>query len=474
MIAGHISTEIADCRRADGLADRIRRPTESGRRHASSDELSMAGAGDVQKGSDRRALALMVGRSLSACQDGVNPEEAEQIMNVGVMVTTYNHRDWDRLLAGDYGRAPDTPDAELIDETLKLGDMVEPLGYDSIWSTEHYGSAYSMQANPLQWLAFWAGRTDRVDMGSAVVVAPWWQPAKLVHEIAMLDLLLEGRTFHMGIGRGVSAHEYRNFGIPLEESRVRFREMIEILKLADTQERFSYDGEIYHLPEMSVRPKARHHGSLTTNIKAAFATPESMVAAADLGLGQLFVASESVEQMRLQVGKFNAIRATRGLPPNQPTTLLNLHCSTDPAELEEGKRYAKQQWWAARNHYAVWNSTDFSKVKGYERYSSILSQKDDIKESDGFGANPADLIGTPDELYETITKLQQGISLEYLIVHPAHGGKPGKAARDSLELFAKEVLPAVHDLATPLHEHSKGSPELVDADVAVSYTVPAP
>jgi alkanesulfonate monooxygenase SsuD/methylene tetrahydromethanopterin reductase-like flavin-dependent oxidoreductase (luciferase family) len=47
-----------------------------------------------------------------------------------------------------------------------------------------------MQPNPLQYLAYWAGRTTRVDMGTAVIVAPWWNPVRLASEISMLDILL--------------------------------------------------------------------------------------------------------------------------------------------------------------------------------------------------------------------------------------------------------------------------------------------
>ena len=83
-------------------------------------------------------------------------------MHCGVMVTGYNQGDWPRLMAEDYDRPPTVPDAENMDDTLYMGELVEPLGFDSIWATEHYGSAYSMQPNPLQYLAFWAGRTSRV------------------------------------------------------------------------------------------------------------------------------------------------------------------------------------------------------------------------------------------------------------------------------------------------------------------------
>jgi hypothetical protein len=108
-------------------------------------------------------------------------------MHCGVMVTGYNQGDWERLLAEDYSRPPAVSDAANMDDTLELGELVEPLGFDSIWATEHYGSAYSMQPNPLQYLAYWAGRTRRVDVGTAVIVAPWWNPVRLASEISMLD-----------------------------------------------------------------------------------------------------------------------------------------------------------------------------------------------------------------------------------------------------------------------------------------------
>ena len=99
-------------------------------------------------------------------------------MHCGVMVTGYNQGDWSRLMEGGYDRPPTVPDAKNMDDTLYMGELVEPLGFDSIWATEHYGSAYSMQPNPLQYLAYWAGRTSRVDMGTAVIVAPWWNPVR--------------------------------------------------------------------------------------------------------------------------------------------------------------------------------------------------------------------------------------------------------------------------------------------------------
>src|SRR6267378_4100176 len=223
-------------------------------------------------------------------------------MHCGVMVTGYNQGDWERLLAEDYSRPPAVSDAANMDDTLELGELVEPLGFDSIWATEHYGSAYSMQPNPLQYLAYWAGRTRRVDVGTAVIVAPWWNPVRLASEISMLDILLKGRRLHLGIGRGISPHEYASLGYPIGESHAYFYDVIGALRASDGAERFTFDGKVYKIPPTTIRPQARHKGDLTTRIKAAFTTEASARMAAENGLGQMFVAGLGARRATQPIG----------------------------------------------------------------------------------------------------------------------------------------------------------------------------
>ena len=289
-------------------------------------------------------------------------------MHCGVMVTGYNQGDWDRLMKGDYDRPPDVPDADNMDDTLYMGELVEPLGFDSIWATEHYGSAYSMQPNPLQYLSYWAGRTSRVDMGTAVIVAPWWNPVRLAHEISMLDILLKGRRLHLGIGRGIAPHEYASLGYPLEQSHKYFYDVINAIKAADGAERFEFHGEVYDIPPTTIRPQARHKGDLTTNIKVAFTTKASAQMAAENGLGQMFVSGADLDEMTAQVRMFNKIRGELGLPPDQPTTLLWMYCAETASEAEEGWDYFHNQLTAAQHHYFEWNNPGFEGIHGYEEY----------------------------------------------------------------------------------------------------------
>ena len=375
-------------------------------------------------------------------------------MHCGVMVTGYNQGDWERLLKGDYDRPPAVSDAANLDETLYMGELVEPLGFDSIWATEHYGSAYSMQPNPLQYLAYWAGRTSRVDVGTAVIVAPWWNPVRLASEISMLDILLQGRRLHLGIGRGIAPHEYASLGYPIGESHKYFYDVINAIKAADGAERFEFKGDVYDIPPTTIRPQARHKGELTKDIKVAFTTEASARMAAENGLGQMFVAGDDVDEMTDKVRRFNRIRKELGLPPDQPTTLLWMYCAETEEEAEEGWTYFHNQLTAAQHHYFEWNNPGYEGISGYEEY--LIRQQADVGTADAsFAARRATQpIGTPDEIIEKIRTLQWTISLEKVVVHMFYGGMPREKAEKSLRLFAEKVLPAVREMPTPINPAS--------------------
>ena len=149
-----------------------------------------------------------------------------------------------------------------------------------------------------------------------MIVAPWWNPVRLAHEIAMLDILLKGRRLHLGIGRSIAPHEYASLGYPMAQSHTYFYDVVQILRAADGAERFTFDGEVYKIPLTTIRPQARLGGELARKINAAFSTPASMRLAAQHGLGQLFVAGDNLDAMTAQVWQFNTIRAAHGLPPD--------------------------------------------------------------------------------------------------------------------------------------------------------------
>ena len=101
-----------------------------------------------------------------------------------------------------------------------------------MWAAQHFGTPYGMTPNPLLALAYVAGRTESISLGTMVLVLPWWNPVQCAHEIAYFDILSNGRFDTIGFGRGVAKTEFDALGIDREEARQRFAEGLEIIRRA--------------------------------------------------------------------------------------------------------------------------------------------------------------------------------------------------------------------------------------------------
>src|SRR6202795_3260514 len=144
-------------------------------------------------------------------------------------------------------------DAAVFAEHMALGDLVEPLGFDSLFALEHHFTGYAMSPSPTQLLSYYAGRTRRITLGTAVIVLPWHDPVRVAEQIALLDVLSGGRCL-FGFGRGAARVEYAGFRIPMDEARPRFKEGLDIIRLGLTQESFEYQGQFFNIPRTSIRP----------------------------------------------------------------------------------------------------------------------------------------------------------------------------------------------------------------------------
>ena len=144
-------------------------------------------------------------------------------------------------------------DSEIYNHEISMADLAEPLGFDSIWSAEHHFNGYTMCPNVLQFLTYMAGRTERVQLGSMVVVLPWHDPIRVAEEISVLDNLSGGRTI-LGLGRGLGRIEFNGFRVPMDESRERFvaysRAIVDALETGVLES----DTDIYRQPRCKFAP----------------------------------------------------------------------------------------------------------------------------------------------------------------------------------------------------------------------------
>ena len=224
------------------------------------------------------------------------------------------------------------PDFQTYQEELALGDMAEDMGFDSIWALDHHFTGYTMSPDPTQMLSYFAGRTKRIQLGTAVIVLPWHDPVEVAENIALLDVLSNGRTI-IGFGRGAATVEYAGYRIPMHESRERFVECAEIVRRGLTQDSFSYDGKYYQIPEIQIRPRPISHPE--QRCYASSVSPESAEIMAKLGLGVLIIAQRSWEDTAADYQRYVENATASGFQPRAPIGLFNVLVSDDPQEAED-------------------------------------------------------------------------------------------------------------------------------------------
>ena len=103
---------------------------------------------------------------------------------------------------------PGITDGQVYDEDTRLALLAEELGFDVVWAVEHHFYDYSFCPDNTEWLAYIAGRTDRIDVGTAAVIMPWNEPLRVAEKVALLDQVAGGRL-RFGMGRGLSVGSTR-------------------------------------------------------------------------------------------------------------------------------------------------------------------------------------------------------------------------------------------------------------------------
>ena len=143
---------------------------------------------------------------------------------------------------------------EAFKESFALVNQAEELGVPSVWMAEYHFNPGRVLSSPVTILTAIAARTQRIRVGTAVLLLPLANPVRVAEEIATLDQISDGRV-EFGIGRGTFPNVHEGFGVPFAESRGRFEECIEIILKAWTTDTFSFEGEHFNIPELSVNPK---------------------------------------------------------------------------------------------------------------------------------------------------------------------------------------------------------------------------
>ena len=369
-------------------------------------------------------------------------------MRVGTCIFVQNFEDWDRFEAEERGEAaaprPETSDRSIFLEEVGLAQLADESGFDSLWTIEHHFTPYTMVTNPLQLLTYLAGVTNHVDLGSMVVVLPWHNPVRVAEDVNMLDALLgPDRDILCGVGRGLGRREYEGLSVDQNEARGRFDEGIQILQQLLRTGQCSFEGEFWKVKDVRLRPQPER--DLSEQLFCAGGTAETVQIIAKHDVKPLSIPTTSLDLALTGARTYANLRKQAGHGPAHNKLALWTYCTDNAAETDRALDYIKRYSDSALRHYELLG-THLKDIKGYETYAAtaeVLRANPDAFAQGFLQDHP---IGTPDQIIKQTQLLAETFGTSEIMFIFKYGGMPIGQAEKSMQLFAKEVIPALREL----------------------------
>jgi alkanesulfonate monooxygenase SsuD/methylene tetrahydromethanopterin reductase-like flavin-dependent oxidoreductase (luciferase family) len=338
-------------------------------------------------------------------------------------------------------------DREVWQADLRLADLAEPLGYDSVWSVEHHFTSYTMCPDVMQFLAYMAGRTSRVQLGSMVLVLPWHDPLRAAEQIVMLDHMSNGRLI-LGLGRGTGRVEFDGFRVYMGQARQQFKEAAEAILGALETGVMEYEGEFVQQPRVELRPAP--FKSFRDRVFSATVSPESAEIMARLGTGVLVVPQKPWRMVEEETATYRATyRDAIGDEPPAPVVAGWTFVDESPDRAEEMARKWIGAYWESVVFHYEFDKPHLKETPGYEFHGLMydrLQQPGGAEKMTDFyvGLQPW---GTPEQVYEKVRSFCDVLGADSYVSVVRYGGMPPDDAEHSMRLFARKVMPELQRLA---------------------------
>jgi luciferase family oxidoreductase group 1 len=324
------------------------------------------------------------------------------------------------------------PSTEVYARALEMAQAAEQLGFRNVWLAEHHFSTYGYLSRPTQLAAFIAARTTRLRIGTAVIVVPLHHPLVVAEEIATLDVLAGGRL-DAGLGRGYQHYEFERFGLELESGRQRWEESLDVILKALDGRPFTHEGKFFTIPETAIfpRPVQRPRPPIWMVAQSA----ESMATAVRRGFhvltGGFGVSIDRLAEFRRHFDHVVAEVAPR--EPLQIAVQRAIYVGDSEADTRtavEEARWNMRVTLSLRHHY--------ERVEHGRAVPVPAPGEPDVDDL----LDRYLIMGTPDTCIRQIRRLRESVGISHLSCSFWIGDLAHARVMRSMELFAREVMPA--------------------------------
>ena len=353
---------------------------------------------------------------------------------------------WDSV--GGYVE-PDTHIADVYDEHIRLAQRLEELGWHSYFVIEHQNSPVGRITAPTVFLTAVARATHTLRLGTMMWQLPFYQPLRLAQEVAMLDNLSRGRV-EFGTGIGVHEHEFIRWGVDYYQRAAIAGEVLEVVKMAWTQDEVTYEGKYFQFNEALPQPKP--YQKPYPPIWAAVHSD----AAIEFAARNNYHVSQNLDTDAVVARKFDLYRRIwKECQHPGPMPRIFLQRQVHVAETDE-KAHAEARQFLASGAVRVgggpiaqtrigWGSHPRGMGRDSERLDDkargetmrLAAQSYEFNIENGLA-----IVGSPETVIRRLADGKQRIGYDLFCTNHDIGRMPKDLVRNSIELFGKEVMPA--------------------------------
>lgn len=332
---------------------------------------------------------------------------------------------------------------QTFSEVLEEIDYAEELGFDSVWLPEHHFATPGLLGNPLVLAAAVAERTERLKIGIAATVLPFQHPLRIAEDAALVDVLSNGRLM-LGVGRGWQVPEFETFQIDQTQSREMFAESLEIITKAWTEDSFSHEGKFWQFKDVSIFPKPVQDP--TPPIFWTVVTPGSYEKAAAEGYSVIrslnFVSLDTVE---IGTAAFEAEIKKKGKELSDYEMPLTAKVYVAPTDEEAERDAAPNAKWFynALSAFLPGAPGRTKPASGYEQYPDEPGAVAQAAADNLWTWGTA--YGSPETVLKQLRAYQARTFTNHWMSWMRIGELPHDKVMKSMELFAKEVMPALRE-----------------------------
>ncbi len=312
-----------------------------------------------------------------------------------------------------------------VDEVIAEAQLAEASGFHSCFFGEHHQDKDGFLPSPLIVAATVAAHTQKLTLGTSVILLPLHHPVRIAEDVTTLDIVSKGRII-LGVGVGYQASDFRAFGVPIEHRAAIFEEGVEVIRKCWSGEPFSFRGEHFTLDDLQILPRPFQTPAPPLWVGAS--VPSAIRRAGRLG--DAFVSTPSTT-LADTVQSVKIYRQAAQEAGREPKVVLMRDAWVAESRADAEAVYGPEVM-AAYRYYWENQLPEFRSMDADAGFTLENLSKDRI------------IMGDPETCVREFHRWQEATGAEHCLLRLRHahsGGPPHQRILDAIQLFGDEVIP---------------------------------